>query len=472
MSTELTTATPAGVRVDRADTDLARTTMRQVSLRLLPLLFALLICNYIDRANIAMAKLQMDRDLRFSETAYGFGASIFFVGYILFEVPSNLILVRVGARRWIARIMITWGLVASAMMFMRAPIHFYILRVLLGAAEAGFFPGIVYYLAQWFPAAHRARALARFTIALALAGTIGNPLSGWQLGFEGRFGLHGWQWVFLIEGMLSVLLGLIVLAFLTDRPEQARWLSAEQRSWLAQRLARDADESSAPHGLSVLRALAYPAVWMIGLVFALSTMGFYVYLFWAPSVIQDTLHASNATTGLVTGASACLATVAMLATGASCDRHGELCVHASAGALLAAVGYAAAAFAPVPLGRVAGLVIVNAGVMIYTVAFWSVTSSLLLGTAAAAGIALVNSIGNIGGLVGPSMIGLLKDMTGGTSRAFWVLAATEFTVALSFLAFRSRTAFASRGGRRLASGPGPARLDILVNSVPTAPEAR
>src|SRR5215467_6368220 len=251
-ATSLGTAvtSPLGGRTAGTEGRFEANTLRLISLRLLPLLFALFVCNYIDRTNIAMAKAQINRDLHFSETAYAVGASMFFVGYILFEVPSNLILVRVGARRWIARIMISWGLVASSMMFIRTPLHFYTLRVLLGATEAGFFPGIIYYLGQWFPAGQRARAISRFMIGIPLAGIVGNPLSGWLLGFDGRLGLHGWQWVFLVEGILSVLLGFAVFALLTERPNQARWLSTEQRTWLAERLARDEDESSAPHGLS------------------------------------------------------------------------------------------------------------------------------------------------------------------------------------------------------------------------------
>jgi MFS family permease len=410
-------------------------------LRLFPLLFALFICNYVDRSNVAMAKLQMNRDLHFSETAYSLGVSLFFVGYILFEVPSNLILARVGARRWIARIMISWGIVASAMMFVRTPIHFYALRVLLGVAEAGFIPGIIYYLAQWFPAAQRARALARFLIAMPLAGTIGNPLSGWLLGLDGRFGLRGWQWVFLVEGIPSVLLGIAVLALLTDRPEQARWLSTEQRTWLAERLARDEEESSAPHGVSALRVLVYPTIWLLALPFVLATTTNSSFLFWAPSVIQNTLHLSNLATGLVTGASACLAAAAMLTIGVSLDRTGERCLHASAAALLVAIGYAGAALFPSPLGRVAGLVLVNVGVMSVSLSFWSVSSSLLRGTAAAGGIALVNSLGNIGSAVGPSLVGRIKDATGDTRDAFLVLAALALVEAALFVAFRGRAAF-------------------------------
>jgi len=459
MSIGTAVTTPVGPLTTEAEPAFARATMRQVSLRLLPLLFTLYVCNYIDRTNIAMAKLQMNRDLHFSDTAYGFGASIFFAGYILFEVPSNLILVRVGARRWIARIMISWGLVASAMMFIRTPIHFYALRVLLGLTEAGFFPGIVYYLAQWFPAAQRSRALSRFMIALALSGTIGNPLSGWLLGFDGRLGLHGWQWVFLVEGILSVFFGLLVLALLTDRPEKARWLSDEQRTWLAERLARDESESAAPHRMSVRHAVVYPAIWLVAVPYVLHNMAFYGYLFWAPDFIRDVLHVSAMTTGLITGASACLAAASMLAVGLSCDRRGERCLHTSAAALLAAFGYAAAALLANPLLRVAGIVLVNVGVMSFTVAFWSVSSSLLRGTAGAAAIALVNSMGNVGGFIAPLTIGRLKDATGNTTEGFVLLAALALLAAVLFVANRRNAAFVVADGRRVAKRLVPAHIE-------------
>jgi MFS family permease len=460
MSSGIAVTAPLVAPAALDEMDLARVTMRRVSLRLFPLLFALFVCNYVDRFNVAMAKLQMDRDLRFSATAYGLGVSLFFVGYILFEVPSNLILARVGARRWIARIMISWGLVASAMMFIRTPIQFYALRVLLGVAEAGFLPGIVYYLRQWFPAAQRARALARFLIAMPLAGTIGNPLSGWLLALDGRLGLHGWQWLFLIEGIPSVLLGFAVLALLADRPEQARWLSAEQRTWLADRLARDEEESSAPHGLSALRALMHPTIWLVALPFVLATTTFSSFLSWAPTVIRDTLHVSSMATGYIMGASACLAAAAMLTIAVSLDRTGERCLHASAAALLVAVGYAGAALLPSPLWRVAGLVLVNVGVMSVSLAFWSISSSLLRGTAAAAGIALVSSLGNVGSVLGPSIVGRIKDATGDTRDAFLLLAAVALVEAALFVAFRGQAAFASAGGRRVASGPPLARVDV------------
>jgi ACS family tartrate transporter-like MFS transporter len=292
--------------------ELARNTLRRVSTRLLPFLVALYMWAWIDRTNLAIAALEMKHDLHFSSTAYGFGAGIFFLGYALFEVPSNLILVRVGVRRWIARIAITWGLVASAMMFVHTPIQFYIVRVLLGLAEAGFFPGIIYYLSLWFPARERGAATARFMIAAPLAGIVGNALGGWVLGFDGQLGLHGWQWLFLIEGIPSIVLGAGALLMLRDRPEDAEWLSNEQRDWLVARLRQGTAQTAASHKLTPLRALAHPMVWLLSLTNFLMAMPLLAYAFWAPLFVRDAIHTSTITTGLAVAGIACFATVAML----------------------------------------------------------------------------------------------------------------------------------------------------------------
>ena len=209
------------------DSEIARATLRRVSVRLLPFLFVLYVFNYLDRTNVALAGLQMNRDLGFSAAAYGLGAGIFFVGYVFLEVPSNLVLARVGARLWIARIMVTWGLIASAMMFVRTPLQFYVLRFLLGAAEAGFFPGVIFYLSSWFPAPQRARAISRFMIAIPVSAVLGGPTAALLLGFDGRLGLRGWQWLFLVEGIPSIVLSVVTLLYLTDRIEQARWLAPD-----------------------------------------------------------------------------------------------------------------------------------------------------------------------------------------------------------------------------------------------------
>ncbi len=439
------TAIPAGVGIDRDDTDLARTTMRRVSLRLLPFLFLIYVFNFLDRTNVAIAALQMNRDLAFSATAYGFGAGIFSLGYALFEVPSTLVLARVGARYWIARIMITWGLVATAMMFVRTPTQFYALRFLLGVAEAGFAPGIIYYLSGWFPAPQRARALSRFLIAIPISAAIGNPLSAWLLGLDGLRGLAGWQWLFLLEGIPPVLLGFAVLAFLPDHPAGSRWLSVEQRDWLTARLRRDADESPAPHGVAPLRALVLPMIWLASLPYFLLVTTQYGYTFWAPTMIRDALQASNTATGLITGGIACVAAGVMLVVGATSDRRGDRFFHASACAVLAALGCVSAALLPHPLARVAGLALVSIGVHAFYIPFWCVPTALLRGTAAAAGIALVGSLGHVGGFVGPYVLGLLMDATGSTTVALLGLASLALTAAALCVVLRRHAGLASHG---------------------------
>jgi len=257
--------------------------MRRVSARLLPFLFVLYVFNYLDRTNVGMAALQMNRDLRFSASTYGFGAGIFFVGYALLEVPSNLILVRVGARRWIARIMITWGLIAAAMMFVRTPLQFYGLRFLLVVAEAGFLPGVLFYLTSWFPAVERARVVSRFMVAIPVAGVVSGAVAGALLGLQGRLGLAGWQWLFLAEGLPSVMLGCAVLGYLPDRPEEARWLGPEERAWLTARLRVESEQCAQRHPVSLRRALSSGTIWRLGLLYFIVLTSNYAYNFWAPA---------------------------------------------------------------------------------------------------------------------------------------------------------------------------------------------
>jgi MFS transporter, ACS family, tartrate transporter len=438
MASATTIRAPEGAVRSDDDSELARLTIRAATLKLLPFLFVLFICNYLDRTNVAIAALQMNRDLHFSNSAYGFGSGVFFLGYAVFEVPSNLILARVGARRWIARIMVTWGIIAAAMMFVRTPGQFYALRILLGVAEAGFFPGMVYYLSDWFPAAQRARVLSRFLTAVPLAGALGNPISAWLLRLDGWHGLAGWQWLFLLEGIPSVLLGVVVLFVLADRPADARWLTAEQRAWLTARLERDAEESRAPHGMSAMRALVYPVVWIVSILYFLSLTTSYGYLFWAPTLIKDALGSSNTMTGIVTGAIACVATAAMVWVGARSDRTGERYIHAAASLVVAAVGCLGAALLPGAWPRVVSLALVPIGVYAFLGPFWCIPSALLRGTAAAAGIALVNSLGNLGGFAGPYTLGMLRDATGSTTGALIVLAIVALGAAALCLLLRRR----------------------------------
>jgi ACS family tartrate transporter-like MFS transporter len=425
---------------------LERETMRKVGVRLLPFLFILYVFNFIDRSNVALAALQMNRDLRFSSTAFGLGAGILFIGYALFEVPSNYILARVGARRWIARIMISWGVIATAMMFVKTPMHFYALRFLLGVAEAGFFPGIVFYLSQWFPARRRARAQSRFMIALPVSGIVGGFLASFLLGFDGRMGLSGWQWVFLVEGLPSILFGFSVLWLLTDKPADAHWLDDEQRAWLIDEMEKDALTSGGGHRMSSLDALKLPIVWVLAIPYFLMLTAGYGYTFWVPIVIRDTLHTTDTSTALITAAIAAVSMTVMLIWAASSDRLQERFFHAASSGLLIAIGFAGAALLPVPALRIVFLGIVLVGCNSMLAPFWCMPTALLSGEAAAVGIALINSLGNIGGFVGPYMIGFLKDATGGNTGAFLGLAVFGLGIFVVF-SLLNYTAFANPSRR-------------------------
>ena len=401
-----------------ATADLERVTMRAVTWRLIPLLFVVYIFNFLDRTNVGLAALQMNRDLGFSSAAFGLGAGVFFIGYALLEIPSNLALVRVGARRWIARIAISWGVLATLLMFVRTPMQFYIVRFLLGAAEAGFFPAIVYYLSLWYPASMRARSSARFIVAIPLSGAIGGPLGGTLLGLDGTGGLHGWQWLFLIEGIPSVLLGIVVLFYLTERPEEAKWLRPDQRDWLLSRLREDRDKAVAPHGLPPLRAMANPTVWLAGLPLFFLNFAGYGYIFWGPTLVRETLHTSNAETGWLIGAVASMSAVALMIASSYADRTTKWPLHAAFWAAVVTVACAGAALIPNPFARLACLAVVQLAGSAFLPSFVAIPTILLSGPSVAIGAALVNSIGNVAGFAAPSLIGYLRGLPGGDVPAF------------------------------------------------------
>jgi ACS family tartrate transporter-like MFS transporter len=283
-------------------TPCAASALRKITLRLIPFLFLLYIVAWLDRVNVGFAALQMNSELQFSAAVFGFGSGVFFLGYCLFEVPSNIILDRVGARLWIARIMVSWGVISVAMMFVRTSVTFYLLRFLLGVAEAGFFPGIIYYLSGWYPRAQRARAIAAFMTAVPVTGLIGGPLSGALLGLNGVHQLAGWQWLFLCEGLPAIILGATVPFYLIDKPEQATWLSAGEREWLVTELARERTTCIDRHSGVLLAALTNGTIWRLGVIFLLTAMGFYGYSFWAPLVIKSLTNSSNLMVGLILAA--------------------------------------------------------------------------------------------------------------------------------------------------------------------------
>jgi ACS family tartrate transporter-like MFS transporter len=389
-----------------------------VRLRLLPFLFLLYVVNILDRVNVGFARLHMLKDLGLEgprgEEVYALGAGIFYIGYLIFEVPSNLVLHRVGARAWIGRIMISWGIISAAMLFTRGPWSFYALRFLLGVAEAGFFPGIILYLSYWFPARERARAVAFFMTASPLAGVLGNPLSGALLQYlNGAAGLAGWQWLFLVEGIPAVLLGCCVWFYLTDRPEQAPWLGPDERDWLAARLGREARRRQEHHGLTRLTALGNPRVGLLVVLYVTVAMASNAFGFYAPTIIKGQFPAiSDAGIGLLAALPNLAAVVGMVLIARHSDRTGERRWHVAGSALLAAAGWTVSAWAQEPWLVLEGLALAQLGIMSMLPTFWALPTSFLSGTAAAGGIALINSVGNLGGFLGPYVFGRLLATTG------------------------------------------------------------
>lgn len=412
-----------------------RRTMRRVGRRLLPFLFILYVLNFLDRTNVGIAALQMNDELKFSPAVFGFGAGIFFLGYALFEVPSNLVLAHVGARRWLARIMITWGIIASAMMFVRTPPQFYVLRFLLGVAEAGFFPGVIYYLSFWFPAAYRARATSRFTVAIPIAQAISGVLGGSLLGLAGIGHLSGWQWLFLVEGVPSVLLGIVALVYLTDRPEDARWLPPVEQVWLSERLQRDQSESLAMP-LRPLHAMGKPLTWALALTYFAYYTVVLAYVAWAPLLVREALGTGNTVTGFVTAGIAVLQAVVYMSAATRSDRRDDRCRFTTIGLTVMSAGCVGAAFAPTALFRVISLAMIPIGSAVFLPSFWCLPSMLFRGTGAAAAIALISAIGSTGGFAGPSVIGYLKRSTGGDMGAFLVLAGIGVLGCISCLCLR------------------------------------
>ncbi|MDF3020014.1 MAG: transporter [Steroidobacteraceae bacterium] len=392
---------------------LERVTMRHVTWRLLPFLLLLYIISWLDRVNVSFAKLQMGPDLGIGDAAYGFGASIFFISYALCEVPSNLLLARFGARVWIARIMITWGLISAGMMFVNGPISFYVMRFLLGVAEAGFLPGIIYYLNHWFPRTHRAKAVSWFMIGIPLSVVFGGPLSGWIMqSMDEYLGLHGWQWMFVIEGLPAVLLGFVVLWFLTEKPAEAKWLSPRQRDWLSQRIEAEHVEAHARHGLQLRAALLHPTVWLLAVVMFCCQTGSYGLTFWVPSIVNGLSGYSEFEVGLFSAIPYIAAAAGMILVGMSSDRTGERFLHVAIPSLVGAAGFIAVGLFVSPMLAMAALAVAAVGDYSTRGPFWALPGKFLTGSALAGSIALINSMGAVGGVVGPSAVGWLKQSTG------------------------------------------------------------
>jgi MFS family permease len=388
-------------------TDLERSTLRIVSLRIIPFICLLYIVNILDRANVGFARLQMQDDLGLSQATFDFGYGMFYVGYVLFEVPSNLLMRRVGARLWIARIMISWGLISAATMFATDIWTFYGLRILLGIAEAGFFPGIILYLSYWFPDRQRAKMTAFFMMAIGLASVFGNPLSGWIMDrFDGVYGLHGWQWLFVIEGLPASLIGIAVLFYLKDSPKDAHWLSVDQRSWLIGRMADEERIRLDQHGPDRWQAMLQPRVWLLIAIYFTVALGTNAGGAYFPALIKEQYQqTTNFQIGLLTALPHLCAVIAMSLVGISSDRSGERRWHLVGSAVAGAIGWGIVAWGPSPAVALFGLCVAQAGMMSMLPVFWTIPSSFLTGMAAAGGIALINSFANIGGFFGPWFLG-------------------------------------------------------------------
>lgn len=402
---------------------IAESALRKVRWRLIPFLFLLYIVAYLDRVNVGFAAIDMNRDLGFSAAVYGMGSGIFFLSYTTLEVPSNLLLARFGVRVWIARIMFTWGLVSTAMIFVNSAATFYLLRFLLGAAEAGFFPGIIFYLTHWFPARERARAVGLFMTATALAGVIGAPVSSALLQFDGVVGLKGWQWLFLIEGIPAVLLAPVVLMRMTERPADAAWLSPDERDWLSREIAAEHAETTNAH-VTLRDALLSARLWIVSVPYLCIVIAFYGVSFWLPQIVQANSGLGSATVVLLSAIPYVAATFGLVLVGASSDRLRERRWHVAVPCLIGALGFVLTVMAPQrPTVSLAMLSIAAFGIWGTLGPYWTLPTAFLRGTAAAGGIALVNSVGNVGGFIGPILVGWIRDGTGHFSAGLLTLAA-------------------------------------------------
>jgi ACS family tartrate transporter-like MFS transporter len=403
---------PAAAASSADESQVLRSALRKASLRLLPVISIGYGLAYMDRINISFASLRMNADLHFSATVYGLGAGLFFVAYAICEVPSNLLMLRFGARKWMTRIMLTWGLLATAMMLVRTPLEFYSVRLLLGVAEAGFFPGVIYYLTLWFPANMRARAVSRFYIAFPLSSTVMGALAGWLMGLNGRLHLAGWQWLFLVEGLPAVLFSLVIWWALPDGPAQAAWLTGAERASLCRQLNKDASLAHLGHHAGVLPALISAKVWLIGAFFFCALLCSYAYGFSAPAIYQEATGWSIASVGYLVAGLGLAGALAMLLNSAHSDRTSERPLHCIVPCLIMAVGYVTASFAREPWLVLAAL---GASFLAFSSLLGpalAMPMQFLAGPAAAAGVAAMNTITMFSGFVGPVWMGRMKDLTG------------------------------------------------------------
>jgi len=423
-------------------------TMRRVFWRLVPFLFAAMFFNYLDRINIGFASLRMNQDLGLSPAVFGFGASVFFIGYMVLEVPSNIMLHRLGARVWIARILVSWGLVAALMAFAWSAWSFYGLRFLLGVAEAGFLPGLAVYVTYWFPSAYRARAVAGYIIAGQVSAVVGGPLSTTVMTYcDGLLSLHGWQWMFILEGVPTVALGVVALFALTERPANARWLEPAQRDWLENRLKQERAAIDRDQTFKLFHGVSDGRVWSLAILFGCALVGIYGLLIWLPQIIKSMGDLSDIEVGFLSAVPPLLGVIGSILIGRSSDRTGDRKFHLAGVYLVGGLALGASALAPSPTIAYVFLCIAGLAINSGNALFWSLNASLLTGAAAAVSIAFVNTVAQFGGLIGPWMIGLVKNSTGSFTAALMALAA--------FLLVAAAIAASLRVTPRLTSTSGP-----------------
>jgi D-galactonate transporter len=409
---------------------------RRIMRRLMPYLFVLFVIAYLDRVNVSYAALQMKDELSFTDEVLGFGAGVFFWGYFLLEIPGSILVEKWSARRWIARIMISWGIVAMLMGFVQTKNQFYVLRFMLGLAEAGFFPGLIVYISHWFRAADRAKTIGIFMAALPVANLIGSPMSGLLLNVD-YFGLHGWRWLFIVEGIPAVVFGIITIFYLTDWPKEAAWLPADEREWLQRELAAEHHAKRATHGLRILQAFRHREVVILSLAYFCIVSSLYGFTFWLPSIIKKQSGSSNLRVTLIAAIPYCVGLVAILLVGWSSDRTKERRWHTALSMIAVSLGLILAVVLQDRFAlSIAMFCLAAAGIYAYLPGFWSLPTSFLTGTAAAASVGLINSVGNLGGYVGPQVVGYLSTLTGSFFAGVVYLSVSALVAAVLVLSIR------------------------------------
>ncbi|MFL6634454.1 MAG: MFS transporter [Massilia sp.] len=429
----ITLGEPSGL--GDASTDEATSVYRKVNLRLIPFLFICYVAAYLDRINIGFAQLQMKQDLGFSDAVYGLGAGIFFFGYALFEVPSNLLLEKIGARKTLIRILVLWGLTSAGMMLVSTPTQLYMARFLLGLFEAGFFPGIILYFTYWYPTRMRARIIALFMSGMAVAGIIGGPLSGWIMNdLAGVNGWKGWQWMFLLEGLPSVFLGVLAWFLLCDRPAEARWLSAHEKDLIDRTLQRDRQALGPAHHGSLRQALRDPTIYILAFAYFTFIAGTYVITFWLPTMVKSFGISNPLEIGALTAIPYLIGAIGMVVLGKHSDRTGERRWHCAGAAFLGGAGLVAASFLTGHLAAaLVALSFATIGIFATMPLFWSIPTAYLSSSAAAGGIALINSLGLVGGFVSPFVIGWVKASTGSVNYGLYIVTGLMVAGAIALL---------------------------------------